>query len=163
MRWLFFKTIMRYSKLIIFIAILLIAAGSVIIYYDQSRGKTRICEYRIRQACRITCTWKPKEGKKQTWTLNIEDNPALFIDLQKAMLADLRTERKEASSEEVPEYRLNLKDLDETYSFEIRIYTGPKARIECGEGTYENLGNTTTFLEDKDNETMLRLLLSTDK
>lgn len=138
---------MRFTKLIVVIGILLVVAGSIIIFYDQSESKTRICERRILKGYTAVCTWN-KLGEIWAWNLNAEADEELFIQLQEAMLADLQTPREEKSSASVPEYNICIRNKQGKFPFEFHINTGRTTWIECNGGTYANRGHTQEFLSN---------------
>ncbi|MGD9128421.1 MAG: hypothetical protein PVH19_13680 [Planctomycetia bacterium] len=137
---------MRFSKLIITLGILLILAGVVIMYYSQEDSKTHICELRVRQAATAECTWH-RLGETLVWNLDDKEDELLFIKLQEAMLADLQTAREEEkTSVGLPEYNICIRERGERFPFDFKINTGRTTWIECGGGTYANLGHTQEFL-----------------
>lgn len=135
---------MRFSKLII-LGILLIVAGSMLLYFDQSQGKTRACERRIQKAQTVVCKWTHL-GETQIWTLDVKEDESLFNELQKVMLDDLKVSREEITNASIPEYQIRLKDRDEEHFFDFNVFTGRTTWVECNGGTYQSKGYTQKFL-----------------
>lgn len=135
---------MRFSKLI-FIGVLLIAAGSILLYFDQSQGKTRACERRIRKAQTAVCKWTHL-GETRIWRLDFKEGESLFKELQDVMLDDLKVPREEVTNASIPEYQISLKDLGEAHLFDFNVFTGRTTWVECNGGTYQSKGYTQKFL-----------------
>lgn len=141
---------MRFSKLI-FIGVLLVVVGVILMFHDQTASKTRASKRRVRKAATAVCTWT-NLGEPQQWTLTMEDEESLFMEFQKAMLADLDAVREEETSEAIPEYLILLTDRDDKHPFEFKIHIGDASWIECGGGTYPNGGHTLQFLRDHEKD-----------
>lgn len=137
---------MRFYRLII-IGILLIVAGAVLLYHDQSESKTRACKRRIRKAQTAVCTWTVI-GETRTWNLSFAQDEELFKELQEAMLADLNSPREDRVTASIPEYRICVRDKERRHTFDFDINMGRTSWIECGGGIYPNKGYTQEFLRD---------------